>query len=80
MHFLFTMRNITFYSCTFCLQDAKLEPIYSSRTLDGMLEVDVVLEAVDFLNLALLQNNRSKVESKEPTLSKKAEKHKRILY
>jgi len=45
-----------------------------------MLEVDVVLEAVDFLHLALLQNNRSKVESKEPTLSKKAEMHKRIFY
>ena len=48
--------------------------------LNGILEVDDVIEAVDFLNLALLQNNRSKVENKEPTLSKKAEKHKRILY
>jgi len=74
------MRNKMFYSCNLDLQDAKRKSNYSSRTLDGMLEVDVVLEAVDFLHLALLENNRSKVERKEPTLSKKAEMHKRIFY
>jgi hypothetical protein len=39
--------------------------------LEGMLEVDVVLEAVDFLHFALLENSRSEKESKEPTHSKK---------
>ena len=46
---------------------------------EGMLEVDVVLEAVDFLNFALLENSQSEKESKEPTLSKKRKSKKQTF-
>ena len=46
----------------FYIQYASIEITYHPSTLEGMLVVDDVLEAVDFLHLALLQNSRSEKE------------------
>jgi len=40
-----------------------------------MFEARVVLEAVDFHNLGFLQNSRSEMQIKQPTLNKKRKTH-----
>ena len=63
-----------FYLCSFYWQDAELKLSYQPSKLEGTIEAHVVLEAVEFLQLGFLQNSRSEMRSKQPTLNKKREK------
>ena len=60
-----------FYLYTFYWQDAELKLSYQPSKLEGTIGAHVVLEAVEFLQLGFLQNSRSEMRSKQPTLNKK---------